>query len=428
MILFQRQLWKIEREEDIFSMEILKLFICGNVDDGKSTIIGRLLYDSNAISSDIIEALLKRKDGEINLALITDGLKAEREQGITIDVAYKYFATSKRKFILVDTPGHVQYTRNMVTGASGCDLGIVIVDVRNGITEQTKRHTIISSILEIPHLVVCINKMDMVDFSEDRFNEVVQEFLSFSSKLDMHDLKFIPVSAFYGDNVVRRSERMPWYNGPTLMEYLENVEIDISEFDEPRFQVQYVIRPQIHELHDYRGYAGKIISGSYKVGDEVIVLPDGFRSKISRIESNLKDVEEVYAPYPAIIHLEDDIDIPRGTTIAKVGRETIVSDEFTAIICWMDDRKSLSTKERFLLQHNSKLTRAIIKEVISVMDVHTLEFVEPKDKIKVNDICKVVVKTSESICYDPIYKFRFTGGFILIDENTNNTIAGGVIL
>lgn len=413
-------------------VEVLKFFTCGNVDDGKSTLIGRLLYDSGAISSDVIEALSRRgnrpPNAEIDLALITDGLKAEREQGITIDVAYKYFSTPKRKFILVDTPGHFQYTRNMITGASSCDLGIIIVDVRNGLTEQTKRHIVISSLLEIPHLLVCVNKMDMVGYSKEVFDRVSSDIINFFKKIDKHHITVIPVSAYWGDNVVVKSENMPWYEGPTVMEFLENIEIEYEDFDKTRFQVQYVIKPSSSDgLYDYRGYAGRVLSGTYRVGDRVVILPEGFTTRITKIELNLKDVLEISSPYNCIIHLEDDIDISRGAYIVREGEEPIVSNEFVSYIFWMDDRKKLTEGEKFLLMNGSNTTKCVVKEIVNKIDINTLEEVEQKE-IGVNEIAKLLIKTAQPICYDYYSDYRWTGCFILVNEVNNNTVAGGIII
>ncbi|MCX8029681.1 MAG: GTP-binding protein [Brevinematales bacterium] len=409
-------------------LEVLKFFTCGNVDDGKSTLIGRLLYDSKAISVDIIEALSKRgnkpPNATIDLALITDGLKAEREQGITIDVAYKYFSTSKRKFMLVDTPGHLQYTRNMITGASGCDLGIILVDVRNGMTEQTKRHMIISSILEIPHLLICVNKMDLVGYDKDVFDKVSSEIVEFFRKIDKHEITLIPISAYLGDNVVKRSTNMPWYKGPTVLELLENIEIEYENFEKSRFQVQYIIRP--NNIQDYRGYAGRVISGVYRIGDKVKILPNNYITKIIRIESNLKDVNEVISPYNCIIHLKDDYDIPRGTYIVKEGEEPIVSNEFVSYIFWMDERKKLVEGDKLIIMMGTLVSKCVIKEIIYKVDINTLNEI-PSKEISSNEIAKVIIKTADPVPYDYYSDHRWTGCFILIDEITNNTVAGGTI-
>lgn len=412
-------------------VEVLKFFVCGNVDDGKSTLIGRLLYDSGAISSDVIEALSRRgnipPNAKIDLALITDGLKAEREQGITIDVAYKYFSTSKRKFILVDTPGHFQYTRNMITGASSCDLGVIIVDARNGITEQTKRHIIISSFLEIPHLLVCINKMDLVGYSKEVFDSISYDVINFFRSIDKHKITVIPISAYLGDNVVFKSNNMTWYEGPTVMEFLENIEIEYEDFDKSRFQVQYVIKPKNNELIDYRGYAGRVISGRFEVGDVVNILPHGYYTEISSIEVNAQKVDSVVSPYNCIFHLKDDFDVSRGTYIVRKGEEPRISNEIDAYVFWMDERKKLVEGEKLLLMHGSLIVKCLITKIHFIIDVNTYEKIDV-DSISVNEIGKVSIKTSEPICYDLYSDYRWTGCFILINENTNNTVAGGVIV
>lgn len=412
-------------------MELLKFFTCGNVDDGKSTLIGRLLYDSGSVSADILQTLgrqsqAKGEDTGIDLALLTDGLRAEREQGITIDVAYKYFTTPRRKFIIVDTPGHIQYTRNMVTGASNCDLAIILIDARHGITEQTRRHSILASLLGIPHLVVCVNKMDLADWREDRYREILKEYQAFSQPLAFHEVTFIPVSALAGDNVVTQSGNMPWYTGPSLLEHLEAVDPGSREFDEPRFQVQYIIRPQTKDLHDYRGLAGKVLSGTYRVGDRIKVLPSGLESRIVRLESNLKDLQEVSAPLPAVIHLEQDLDVSRGATLAVVGTEPRVSQEFEAALCWMDE-KPLVPGSKFLLQHQTQRVRAVVKEVLDLIDIHTFERKAPPDHLGLNTLCRVRIKTAEPLAWDPYTKSRETGGFVLIHETSHGTVAAGMM-
>jgi len=413
-------------------MDLLRFFTAGNVDDGKSTLIGRLLLDSDSISTDIIETVTKQskstgEDTTIDLALLTDGLRAEREQGITIDVAYKYFSTSKRKFIIADTPGHTQYTRNMFTGASNADLAIILVDARNGITDQTKRHSIISSILNVPHILVCINKMDLVDYSEEVFNQIQKDYLEFSKPLNLNKVSFLPASALVGDNVVNPSEKMNWYKGESLMEFLENVEVfEDTEVKEPRFQVQYVIRPQTTELHDYRGYAGSVLSGSFKVGDKVKILPSEMESTISRIESNQKDISVASINEAIVIHLEDDIDISRGSTIVLSDSTIEAEKSLNATICWMDN-KAYQAGNKLLLQQNSFRTKAVIKEIENNIDIHTFDLIENDGSMKLNDFCKVVIKTAETIGFDSYKKNRKTGAFILINENTNSTVAAGVI-
>ncbi|HXS38023.1 MAG TPA: GTP-binding protein [Flavipsychrobacter sp.] len=413
-------------------MELLRFFTAGNVDDGKSTLIGRLLYDSDSISTDIIETLTKQSKTtgggtKIDLALLTDGLRAEREQGITIDVAYKYFSTSKRKFIIADTPGHIQYTRNMFTGASNADLAIILVDARKGITDQTKRHSIISAILGIPHLLVCINKMDLVDYSEEKYKKIESDYMAFSKQLKLKEVSFIPASALAGDNVVTHSDKMPWYKGPALLEFLETIQItEVKESDEPRFQVQYIIRPQTSELHDYRGFAGSVVSGVYKKGERVIILPSGIETSIEKIEVHQQEVQTVGINTPAVFHLKDDVDISRGNSIVSVKHLPKVSKEITATICWMDNA-AFVPGQKMLLQQNSFRTKAVVKEIIGKIDIHSFETLQSDGSIRLNDICKVLIKTAESVSYDSYSDNRGNGAFILINENTNNTIAAGAI-
>lgn len=412
-------------------MDLLKIFTAGNVDDGKSTLIGRLLFDSNSISTDIIEALTKQSkargfESDIDLALLTDGLRAEREQGITIDVAYKYFTTDKRKFIIADTPGHIQYTRNMFTGASNADLAIILVDARNGITDQTKRHSIISAILGIPKIVVCINKMDLVNYSELQFKQIEEDYRRFAAPLNLQNISFIPVSALEGDNVVHSSEKMNWYTGKPLLKFLEDVEVVSEEIsdDSARFQVQYVIRPQTEELHDYRGYAGKILSGSYSKNEPVMVLPAGIETVIDKVEVNQKEVETAYSSDPVVLHLKDDVDVSRGNTIVPLSALPKTEKELVAKICWMDNN-SFQPGQKLLLQQNSFRTKVILKEVLAKIDIHSFSELESDGLIKLNDICKVQLKTAEAVSYDVYIENRQSGGFILINENTNNTVAAG---
>ncbi len=413
-------------------MDLLRFFTAGNVDDGKSTLIGRLLLDSDSISTDIIETVTRqsKSTGEntsIDLALLTDGLRAEREQGITIDVAYKYFSTAKRKFIIADTPGHAQYTRNMFTGASNADLAIILVDARNGITDQTKRHSMISSILDVPHVLVCINKMDLVNYDEKVFNQIQEDYLEFSKSLKFNKVSFLPASALVGDNVVNRSEKMAWYEGESLMEFLENVTIEREvEEKEARFQVQYVIRPQTTELHDYRGYAGSILSGTFKKGDKVMVLPSEMITTITKLEKNQNEIEEAVQQESVVIHLADDIDISRGSTIVPVNTSIETDKRIEATICWMDN-KPYHSGTKLLLQQNSFRTKAILKDVDQKIDIHTFEEVENDGTIQLNDFCKVGIKVANPISFDSFKKNRKTGAFILINENTNATVAAGVI-
>lgn len=413
-------------------MELLRFFTAGNVDDGKSTLIGRLLFDSNSISTDIIETLTKQSkttgsDTKIDLALLTDGLRAEREQGITIDVAYKYFSTEKRKFIIADTPGHIQYTRNMFTGASNADLAIILVDARNGITDQTKRHSIISAILGIPHVLVCINKMDLVDYSEEKYKQIESDYISFAKQLKLKEISFIPASALTGDNVVSKSDKMPWYKGKPLLEFLETVTIvEERKTEASRFQVQYVIRPQTDKLHDYRGFAGRVISGAYKKGDRVVVLPSGIETSIDKIEVHQKEVKLAEVNTPIVLHLKDDVDVSRGNSIVLATNLPNTSKELTATICWMDST-AFVPGQKILLQQNSFRTKAVVKEVISKIDIHSFAALESDGSMKLNDICKVLIKTAEPVSYDNYADNRGTGAFILINDNTNNTIAAGTI-
>lgn len=411
-------------------MDLLRFITAGSVDDGKSTLIGRLLYDSKSILIDQLAAIEKQSKnkelGEIDLALLTDGLRAEREQGITIDVAYKYFSTPRRKFIIADAPGHIQYTRNMVTGASTADLAIILIDARNGVVEQTRRHSIITSLLNIPHVVVAINKMDLVDYSQDVYNNIVIDFADVAKSLGLKDVTYIPISAVFGDNIVDKSPRLSWYEGPSLLTFLEEVEIqkDINLTD-PRFPVQYVIRPQTDELHDYRGYAGKVITGIYRKGDAVTVLPSGNTSTIKTIEHNGQEVEEVFAPQSAILHLEDDIDISRGDIIVKSDNLPNLTQELDVLLCWMDN-KPLVSGNKYLLQINSRVVRSVIKEIEYKLDVNTLRK-EDATSASLNDIIKVKIKTASPVPYDSYKELRENGGAILIDETSHVTVGACMI-
>jgi sulfate adenylyltransferase subunit 1 len=413
-------------------MELLRFTTAGSVDDGKSTLIGRLLYDSKSIFEDqmeAIEAVSERKGEEhVNLALLTDGLRAEREQGITIDVAYRYFATPKRKFIIADTPGHIQYTRNMVTGASTANMAIILVDARHGVIEQTKRHAYIASLLQIPHVVVCVNKMDLEDFSEEAFQKVHKDFEDFSAKLDIKDVRFVPISALLGDNVVDRSEKMEWYQGPTLMHILENVHIgsDQNHIDS-RFPVQYVVRPMSMEYHDYRGYAGRVGGGILRPGDEVSVLPSGFTSKIKSIDSMNGPVQEAFPPMSVTITLEDDIDISRGDMIVKVGNQPRQEQEFDVMVCWMNE-KPMQLGGKYALKHTSRDARCIIKDVKYKMNINTMQKIEDDNNVGLNDIARVTVRTTVPMFIDGYRKNRNTGSLILVDEATNNTVGAGMIV
>lgn len=407
-------------------MELLRFFTAGNVDDGKSTLIGRLLYDSHSISTDIIETLTRQKKAgsatEINLAQLTDGLRAEREQGITIDVAYKYFTTEKRKFIIADTPGHFEYTRNMFTGASNADVAIILIDARNGITEQTKRHSVISSILRIPHLIVCINKMDLVDYSEEKFRQIESDYLAFAKPLGLQGVSFIPVSALAGDNVVSSSRNMDWYKGPSLLAFLETVELQKTrQGTHPRFQVQYVI-----EAENYRGLAGSPASGSYTKGQPVIVLPANTQTVIEKIEVNNKEVDSVGATTAAVLHLKDSEHVVRGNSIVPAGNVPKMQRELKATICWME-HTAYDPGQQILLQQNSFCTQAVIKEVMSRIDIHSLEQLKSDGAMNLNDICKVRIETQEPVSFDSYAENRHTGAFILINQITNNTIAAGTI-
>ncbi len=412
-------------------MDILRFITAGSVDDGKSTLIGRLLYDSKSIMIDQLAAIEKqsknKEEGEIDLALLTDGLRAEREQGITIDVAYKYFSTPKRKFIIADAPGHIQYTRNMVTGASNADLAIILIDARNGVVEQTRRHSIIASLLNIPHIVVAINKMDLVDNSQDVYNNIVIDYSDVANKLGLKDITYIPISAINGDNIVEKTTGFPWYEGEPLLHILENIEIarDVNLSD-ARFPVQYVIRPQTEDLHDYRGYAGKIISGRYKKGDKVTVLPSGLSGTVSAIEINGKQVEEGHAPQSIILHLEEDVDISRGDVIVQSNNLPRVENELEAVLCWMDN-KPLVTGNKYLLQVNSRMVKAVIKDISYKLDVNSLQQEQAPEKAVLNDVVKVVIKTASPVAYDPYKKIRVNGGAILIDETSNATVGACMI-
>jgi len=413
-------------------MELLRFTTAGSVDDGKSTLIGRLLFDSKAIFQDQLEQLeetsKQRGEEEINLALLTDGLRSEREQGITIDVAYRYFATPKRKFIIADTPGHIQYTRNMVTGASTANLAILLIDVRHGVIEQTKRHAFIASLLQIPHVAVCVNKMDLVDYDENSFNLIKKEFEIFSSKLEIKDVHFIPISALNGDNVVERSKKMDWYEGSTLMHLLENVHIGSDENHiDCRFPVQYVIRPQTKEYPDYRGYAGRIAGGVFKAGDKVKVLPSGIDSKIKSIDTYNGTIEEAFAPMSVCITLEDDVDISRGDMLVREHNQPEIGQELDLMICWMNSKK-LIVRGKYTIKHTSQTARCIIKEVRYKMDINTLHRIEDNKEIGLNDIGRIAIKTTKPIFYDKYNRNRNTGSVIIIDEATNETVGAGMII
>ena len=411
----------------ILVMDLLRFITAGSVDDGKSTLIGRLLYDSKNILIDQLEALEKstknRTDGSVDLALLTDGLRAEREQGITIDVAYRYFTTPKRKFIIADAPGHVQYTRNMITGASNASLIIILVDARQGVVEQTRRHSIIASLLKIPHIVVAINKMDLVEYSQDVYNNIVIDYANVAKQLGLNDVTYIPMSALNGDNIVDKSEKIDWYEGKPLLEFLEEVKLDNDiNYTDSRFQVQYVIRPQTDDLHDYRGYAGKIISGVYKKGDKVKVLPAGHETTIAKLEVGGVEVEEAFAPQPVVIQLTEDIDISRGDTIAKIDNLPEVGNELNVLLCWLDD-KPLQPGNKYYLQHNSRLVRSVVRSVEYKLDVNTLQQQPVEGGVKLNEVVKAVIKTASPLVYDSYQKININGSAILIDETSNSTVA-----
>ena len=406
-------------------MDILKFITAGSVDDGKSTLIGRLLYDSESILADQLEALhrsnRKNDDGSIDLAILTDGLKAEREQGITIDVAYKYFQTEKRKFIIADTPGHIQYTRNMVTGASNANLAIILVDARKGVIEQTIRHSFLVSLLGLPQIVVCINKMDMVDYSEDVYNKIVNDYEALAAKVGLKDVNYIPVSALKGDNIVHPSINIDWYKGESLLHFLENVNVAVDNSKaHARFPVQWVVRPQTEELHDYRGYAGRVSSGSFKVNDKVTVLPSGFSSTIEKIELLDAEPEEAIAGMSVTIHLKDEIDISRGDVLVNAQYQPEVSQLIEADLCWMDTR-ALDTSLTYFIQHNSKVTRCKIQETLYKVNINTLEK-EYNEDFKLNDIGRIVIKTAEPLAFDLYQDNKANGGAIIIDSRTNVTV------
>ncbi len=412
--------------------ELLRLATAGSVDDGKSTLIGRLLYDSKAIFEDQLEAVERtsrqRGDEYTNLALLTDGLRAEREQGITIDVAYRYFATPRRKFIIADTPGHLQYTRNMVTGCSTADLALILVDARNGIVEQSRRHAFLASLLRVPHLVLCVNKMDLVDYDQSVFESIKEEFRAFATKLDVADLAFIPVSALNGDNIVHRSENMDWYEGTSLLHHLEEVFIasDRNLID-ARFPVQYVLRPMSGAHHDYRGYAGTIVGGVLKVGDEVLVLPSGFTTTITGIETPAGSAQEAFAPMSVAVTLADDIDISRGDMICRPHNRPSVGQDVDAMVCWMTEQSQLRTGAKLAIKHTTRSARALVKDLHYRLDVNTLHRDHDAESLGLNEIGRVSMRTTVPLFFDEYRRNRETGSFVLIDETTNNTVGAGMI-
>lgn len=412
-------------------MDILRFITAGSVDDGKSTLIGRLLYDSKSIMIDQLEAIGRqtknREDGGIDLALLTDGLRAEREQGITIDVAYKYFSTPKRKFIIADAPGHIQYTRNMVTGASNANLVIILIDARQGVIEQTRRHSIIASLLNIPHVVVAVNKMDMVDHSQDTYNNIVIDYANVADTLGLRNVTYIPISALNGDNIVDRSANMPWYEGDTLLHLLETVEIAADiDLEHARFPVQYVIRPQTDDLHDYRGYAGKLNSGIFRKGDKVTVLPSGVQTSIAKIETGGKEIELAFAPQSVVLHLADDVDVSRGDLIVPSNDLPQTTTELDVLLCWMGS-KPLTEGNRYLLQLNSRVVKTVVKEIRYRLDVNALQQQASSGSVGLNEIVRASIKTATPVSYDAYKDLRANGGAILIDETSNVTVGACMI-
>lgn len=419
-------------QQEYENMELLRFTTAGSVDDGKSTLIGRLLYDSKSIFEDQYETIKKtsEKRGEegVNLALLTDGLKSEREQGITIDVAYRYFSTPKRKFIIADTPGHIQYTRNMVTGASTANVALILIDARNGVMEQTRRHAIIASLLQIPHVVVCINKMDLVDYKEEAYEAIKDEFTRWASKLDVKDVHFIPISALKGDNVVDKSENMDWYGGTTLMYYLENVHIGSDHnLIDVRFPVQHVIRPYNDAYHDYRGYSGRVAGGVIKKGDKVTILPSGFTSTISKIDTMDGELQQAHAPMSVTLLLQDDIDISRGDMIVRENNQPDVGQDIEIMVSWFHE-KPLQLRGKYTLMHTTKEARCIVKDIQYRLDINTLHRDLENKTIKMNDIARVTLRTTKPLFTDPYRRNRITGSMILIDEGTNETVGAGMVI
>jgi bifunctional enzyme CysN/CysC len=413
-------------------MDILRFATAGSVDDGKSTLIGRLLYDTKTVFEDQIDAIerVSKDRGEeyVNLALLTDGLRSEREQGITIDVAYRYFATPKRKFIIADTPGHIQYTRNMVTGASTADLALVLVDARKGLVEQSRRHAFLASLLQVPHLVLVVNKMDLVDFSQEVFDSISAEFTQFAAKLRIPDLTIIPVSALAGDNVVHRSDNMPWYAGTSLLHHLENIHVASDRnLVDVRFPVQYVIRPMSDQYHDYRGYAGQVAGGVLKKGDDVMVLPSGFTSRIASVETADGEVDEAYPPMSVTVRLEDEIDISRGDMICRPHNQPTPTQDIDAMICWMDESAALQVGKKYFIKHTSRSARCIVKNLDYRLDINSLHRDESAATLALNEIGRVQLRSTVPLMADSYSRNRITGGFILIDEATNRTVGAGMI-
>jgi sulfate adenylyltransferase subunit 1 len=422
----------MEIKEQKREADLLRFITCGSVDDGKSTLIGRLLYDTKTIFEDQLQNIERtsqmRGEEYVNLALLTDGLRAEREQGITIDVAYRYFATPRRKFIMADTPGHIQYTRNMVTGASTANLALVLVDARKGVIEQTCRHTFITSLLKIDHIILCVNKMDLVDYSQEVYEKIKTDFQDFISRLDIADVRYVPVSALQGDNIVNKSEKMPWYEGSTLLYMLENVHLgsDLNHVD-PRFPVQYVLRPQSTEYHDFRGYAGRVEGGVFKPGDEVLVLPSGFTSTVKTIETFDGPVEEAFAPMSVVVTLNDEIDISRGDMIVKPNNQPEVSQDLEIMVCWMSE-KPLVKGKKYIVRHTTKEAKCLVKDIRYKMNINTLHKIEDDLNIGLNDIGRITLRTTLPLFYDNYRKNTGTGSLILVDEFTNETVAAGIII
>ena len=436
MIKEERQQWKIEKRKDIFRMEeirkeLLRFTTAGSVDDGKSTLIGRLLYDSKSIFQDQLDAVINSSLGKgfdyLDLSLITDGLKSEREQGITIDVAYRYFETIKRKFIIADTPGHIQYTRNMVTGSSTANLSIILIDARHGLVEQTQRHSFISSLLGIQHFIVCVNKMDLINFDKNSYQEIVSNFKAFSSKLNVNDIRFIPISALNGDNVVKKSKNMDWYQGSTLLHELENIHIssDLNHVD-GRFPVQQVIRPHKIGFEDYRGYTGKIESGVFKSGDKIKILPSGFSSKIKSISIGEKELEEAFSPMSVCMTIEDDIDISRGDMIVKENNLPQISQGLDIIVVWLNE-KPLKVGKKVIVKHTTNQVIAQVSEVLYELDINTLHKIEDVTELELNSIGRIKLKAAKPLLIDNYQKNRSTGSLIIIDFITNETIGAGLI-
>ncbi len=420
------------QRETYLKMDLLRLLTCGSVDDGKSTLIGRLLYDSKSIFEDQLEAIEKtsksRGDEHVNLALLTDGLRAEREQGITIDVAYRYFATPRRKFIIADTPGHVQYTRNMVTGASTANLALVLIDARLGVIEQTHRHSIIASMLRIPHMVVCINKMDLVDYSEARYEEIRADFENFAARLEINDISFIPMSALHGDNVVERSANMSWYQGPSLLHYLDNVHIGSDrDLINCRFPVQWIIRPHSDEHHDYRGYAGVVAAGVFKVGDEVVALPSGFKSRIKSITRGDESLDFAQPPMSVSITLETDIDISRGDMLCRPDNRPIVGQDVEAMVVWMSETP-MQPRKKYAIKHTSRAARCLVTDLKYRVNINTLHRDLDAKELGLNEIGRIAMRSTAPLFFDPYRKCRSTGSFIIMDEATNATVGAGLIL